>query len=86
MNLGRSLLPVALFAVLAGCGSGADTADKLAPEKSGKAQPTNDPVVAADGEVLGTPMAERIGKAVSQSVLNWRNRLFDFSCVRWSVS
>ena len=66
----RSLLPVALIAMLAGCDSAADNAEKLAPEKSGKAQPSNDPVVAADGETIGTPMAERIAVL---GLLNKRN-------------
>jgi hypothetical protein len=69
MNLRRSLLPVALFAALAGCGS-ADDADGLAPAKSGKAQPSNDPVIVAQGQTLGTPMIERVAVL---GLLNKRN-------------
>ena len=70
MSLRRSLLPVALFAMLSGCDSAADNAEKLAPVKSGKAQPSNDPVIAAEGAILGTPMAERIAVL---GLLNKRN-------------
>ena len=70
MSLHRSLLPVALFAMLAGCDSAADNAEKLAPVKSGKAQPSNDPVIAAEGATLGTPMAERTAVL---GLLNKRN-------------
>lgn len=70
MSPSRTLLPVMLFAALAGCGSSGDDAEKLAPEKSGKAQPTNDPVVIADGESLGTPMAQRVAVL---GLLNKRN-------------
>ena len=70
MSLRRSLLPVALFAMLAGCDSAADNAEKLAPVKSGKAQPSNDPVIAAEGVTLGTPMAERTAVL---GLLNKRN-------------
>jgi Uncharacterized protein conserved in bacteria (DUF2155) len=59
MMLCRSLMPVALFAALSGCGS-SDDADGLAPAKSGKAQPSNDPVIVAEGQTLGTPMIERV--------------------------
>ena len=70
MKVRRSLLPVALFAMLAGCDSAADNAEKLAPVKSGKAQASSDPVVAAQGVTLGTPMAERIAVL---GLLNKRN-------------
>ena len=70
MSIARGLLLVPLLAALAGCGSGADNADKLAPAKSGKAQPSNDPVIAADGQILGTPMAQRIAVL---GLLNKRN-------------
>lgn len=64
------LLPL-LAASLAGCdmlGSKSDGA--LAPAKSGKAQPTNDKITAAEGEALGTPMAERVAVL---GLLNKRN-------------
>jgi hypothetical protein len=64
------LLPL-LAASLAGCdmlGSKGD--DALAPAKSGKAQPTNDKIIAAEGEALGTPMAERVAVL---GLLNKRN-------------
>ena len=70
MSLRRRLLPVALFAMLSGCDSAADNAEKLAPVKSGKAQPSNDPVIAAEGVTLGTPMAERTAVL---GLLNKRN-------------
>ncbi len=70
MTFCRSLLPVALFAVLAGCSGADDDSEKLAPTKSGKAQPSNDPVVAADGQALGTPMAQRVAVL---GLLNKRN-------------
>lgn len=69
MNLPRSLLPVALFAALAGCGS-SDDADGLAPAKLGKAQASNDPVIVAQGQTLGTPMIERVAVL---GLLNKRN-------------
>ena len=70
MSPGRDLLPFLLIAALAGCGSSGDDAEKLAPEKSGKAQPTNDPVVVAERDGLGTPMAERVAVL---GLLNKRN-------------
>jgi hypothetical protein len=70
MNLRRILPQVALVALLAGCGGTGDNAEKLAPAKSGKAQPSNDPVIAADGEALGTPMAQRVAVL---GLLNKRN-------------
>lgn len=69
MNLRRSLLPVALFAALAGCGS-SDDADGLAPTKSGRAQASKDPVIVAEGQTLGTPMIERVAVL---GLLNKRN-------------
>lgn len=70
MKFYRSLLPVAVFAMVAGCDRAADNAEKLAPVKSGKAQPSNDPVIAAEGVILGTPMAERTAVL---GLLNKRN-------------
>ena len=70
MNLRRSLLPVAIITMLAGCDSAADNAEKLAPAKSGKAQASNDSVVATGGVTLGTPMAERVAVL---GLLNKRN-------------
>ncbi len=68
MKLRRSLLMLS-FAALAACGSGNDD-DALAPAKSGKAQPSNDPVAVAEGQSLGTPMAERVAVL---GLLNKRN-------------
>ena len=70
MSISRGLMLVALLAAIAGCGSDSDNADKLAPAKSGKAQPSNDPVIAADGKALGTPMAQRVAVL---GLLNKRN-------------
>ena len=70
MSLRYSLLPVVLFAMLAGCDSAADNAEELAPVKSGKAQASSDPVIAVQGNMLGTPMAERIAVL---GLLNKRN-------------
>ncbi len=69
MKLRRSLLPAALLAALAACGS-SDDADGLAPAKSGKAQPSKDPVIVAEGQTLGTPMIERVAVL---GLLNKRN-------------
>lgn len=70
MNLRNGLLML-LFAALAACGTGDDDAnEKLAPAKSGKAQPTNDPVAVVEGQNLGTPMAERVAVL---GLLNKRN-------------
>ena len=64
------LLPL-LAASLAGCDMlGSKSDDALAPAKSGKAQPTNDKITAAEGEALGTPMAERVAVL---GLLNKRN-------------
>ena len=70
MSFRYSLLPVVLFAMLAGCDSAADNAEELAPVKSGKAQASSDPVIAVQGNMLGTPMAERIAVL---GLLNKRN-------------
>jgi hypothetical protein len=70
MSLRRILVLVPLLAALAGCGSADDADGKLAPAKSGKAQPSNDLVIAAEGEALGTPMAERVAVL---GLLNKRN-------------
>jgi hypothetical protein len=64
------LLPL-LAASLASCDMlGSKSDDTLAPAKSGKAQPTNDKITAAEGEALGTPMAERVAVL---GLLNKRN-------------
>ncbi len=70
MRLRHSLPMLAVFAILAGCGSGDDANEKLAPAKSGKAQRTNDPVAVVEGQNLGTPMAERVAVL---GLLNKRN-------------
>ena len=67
----RSLLVLPLLAIVAACGAPDDANDnKLAPAKSGKAQPTADKIVAVSGQTIGTPMGERI--AVLR-LLNKRN-------------
>jgi hypothetical protein len=70
MILRHSLLSAALFALLAGCSGGGDDAAQLAPAKSGKAQASADPLASADGQTLGTPMAERVAVL---GLLNKRN-------------
>lgn len=70
MTWRRSLLLVPLFATLVACGSASDSDDALAPAKSGKAQASKDPVVVAEGQTLGTPMAERVAVL---GLLNKRN-------------
>ncbi len=62
------LIPV--LAVLAACGSSNNEQAALAPQKSGKAQATKDKILVADGEVIGTPMADRIAVL---GLLNKRN-------------
>ena len=69
MKLRHSLLLVPLLAALAACGSSGDD-ETLAPKETGKAQPTNDKIVVADGEQIGTPMAERVA---TLGLLNKRN-------------
>jgi len=72
MTLRRNLLLVPLIAAtLAGCdmlGMKSDTA--AAPVKTGKAQPTNDKIAVAEGDSIGTPMAERVAVL---GLLNKRN-------------
>lgn len=64
------LLPL-LAASLAGCDMlGGKSDDAPVPAKSGKAQPANDKIAAAEGEALGTPMAERVAVL---GLLNKRN-------------
>lgn len=72
MTLRRNLLLVPLIAAtLAGCDM-LGTTDKTqpAPAKTGKAQPTNDKIAAAEGDSMSTPMAERVAVL---GLLNKRN-------------
>lgn len=69
MSLVRGLWFAPLLAMLAACGS-SDNDEAQAPIKSGKAQPTNDKIVVAEGKTLGTPMAERVAVL---GLLNKRN-------------
>lgn len=73
MSFGRSLLLIPLLAVTLGAcdmlGSKSDE-EAVAPIKAGKAQPTNDKIAVADGETIGTPMAERVAVL---GLLNKRN-------------
>lgn len=64
----RGLVLLPLLATIAACGSSDDT--DVAPAKSGKAQVTNDKIVAVAGESIGTPMAERVAVL---GLLNKRN-------------
>lgn len=68
----RGLLVLPLLALFAACSASNDEGDddKLAPAKSGKAQPTADKIVAVAGPTMGTPMAERIAVL---GLLNKRN-------------
>lgn len=71
MKLARGLLLLPLLATLAACDMlGGNKEAELAPEKAGKAQPTNDKIVVPEGEQIGTPMAERIAVL---GLLNKRN-------------
>jgi hypothetical protein len=72
MRLSHSLMLLPLLAgTLGACDMlGGNSDEALAPTKSGKAQPTNDKIVVADGETLGTPMAERVAVL---GLLNKRN-------------
>lgn len=71
INLKRGLLLLPLLIMLGACDIlGGDKEAELAPEKSGKAQPTNDKIVVAEGEQIGTPMAERVAVL---GLLNKRN-------------
>jgi hypothetical protein len=64
----HSLMLLPLLATLAACGPTDE--EKLAPEKSGKAQATADRIVAGSDNALGTPMAERVAVL---GLLNKRN-------------
>lgn len=64
----HSLMLLPLLATLAACGPSNE--EKLAPAKSGKAQATEDRIVVASGNSLGTPMAERVAVL---GLLNKRN-------------
>jgi hypothetical protein len=71
MTLRHSLLLLPLFAATLGaCDMLGTNEGGLAPEKAGKAQPTNDKIVVAEGETIGTPMAERVAVL---GLLNKRN-------------
>lgn len=71
MKLTRGLLLLLpLLAMLGACDMFGGGGDALAPEKAGKAQPTNDKIAAPEGETLGTPMAERVAVL---GLLNKRN-------------
>jgi hypothetical protein len=72
MRLSHSLMLLPLLAATLGACDmlGGNKEAELAPAKSGKAQPTNDKIVVADGETLGTPMAERVAVL---GLLNKRN-------------
>ncbi len=67
MMLGRGLLLLPLLATLAACGASDNSDEAL---ESGKARPSKDAVIAADGTALGTPMAERVAVL---GLLNKRN-------------
>ena len=69
MILRHRLLLVPLLAALAACGSSGDD-ETLAPKETGKAQQTKDKIIVADGEQIGTPMAERVA---TLGLLNKRN-------------
>ena len=64
----RGLLLLPLVVTLVACGSSEDNSP--APAKAGKAQPTNDKIVPVSGDVIGTPMAERVAVL---GLLNKRN-------------
>jgi hypothetical protein len=64
----HSLMLLPLLATLAACGPSEE--EKLAPAKSGKAQATEDRIVATSDNSLGTPMAERVAVL---GLLNKRN-------------
>lgn len=70
MRLARGLLLLPLLATLGACDMLGGGDEALAPEKAGKAQATNDKIVAPEGEALGTPMAERVAVL---GLLNKRN-------------
>ncbi len=70
MTFRRGLLLMPVLATLAACGSSDNQEEALAPIKSGKAQQTTDKIVVAQGETLGTPMADRIAVL---GLLNKRN-------------
>ena len=71
MTLKRGLLLLPLLAMMGACDKlGNSEQAELAPEKAGKAQPTNDRIITAEGEQIGTPMAERVAVL---GLLNKRN-------------
>jgi hypothetical protein len=70
MTLRRGLMLLPFLAFAGACNSSGDEEAALAPAKSGKAQATRDKIVVADGEVIGTPMAERVAVL---GLLNKRN-------------
>ncbi len=70
MTFRSGLLLMPFLAALAACGSSDNQEEALAPIKSGKAQQATDKIVVAQGETLGTPMAERVAVL---GLLNKRN-------------
>jgi hypothetical protein len=70
MTFRRGLLLMPFLAALTACGSSDNQQEALAPIKSGKAQQATDKIVVAQGETLGTPMAERVAVL---GLLNKRN-------------
>lgn len=68
MTLLRSLLFLPALALVAACGPSDE--EKLTPAKSGRAEATKDAIVAATGDTIGTPMAERVAVL---GLLNKRN-------------
>lgn len=71
MTLKRGLLLLPLLVMMGACDKlGNSEQAELAPEKAGKAQPTNDRIITAEGEQIGTPMAERVAVL---GLLNKRN-------------
>lgn len=70
MTTRRGLLLLPLLAGLAACGPANKEQEPAAPQKSGRAQATTDKIVVADGEQIGTPMAERVA---TLGLLNKRN-------------
>ena len=64
----RGLLLLPLLVTLVACGSSDD--NTRAPAKTDKAEPTNDKIAPVSGDIIGTPMAERVAVL---GLLNKRN-------------